>query len=85
MNLLRSVDETFWSGKIEDVLRKDITPFAARNILRWYGGMGSFSDLMICRMNGHDVRSEDESRINKKLSALRAEIYEESATFARED
>ena len=76
--LLQSVGETFWSGKIEAVLAQGISDYCARGILEWYGGMGSFSDLMICRINGHDVRSEDEPEINQKLSVLRTMIYEEA-------
>ena len=85
MNLLRSVDEAFWSGRIESMLEQDNTLFIARSILAWYGGMGSFSDLMICRMNGHNVKPEDESQINERLSALRTEIYEEAEASILED
>ena len=83
MKLLQSVGETFWSEKIEAVVERGISPFAARSILEWYGGMGSFTDLLICRINGHDVEVGDEPEINKRLSALRTEIYKKAGSFAR--
>jgi hypothetical protein len=41
--LLDSVGETFWTSKVRSVL-PSLEP---DEILSWYGGMGSFNDLLI--------------------------------------
>jgi len=83
MKLLRSVGETFWSGRIENIVEQGVSPFAARDILGWYRGMGSFSDLIISQMNGHDLKAADESEINIRLSSLRTAIFESAELLAR--
>jgi hypothetical protein len=40
-----------------------------------FGGMGSLTDIIITRSNGHVV--EDEDHANRQLDALRSEIYAE--------
>lgn len=46
-------------------------------ILSWYGGMGSFNDLVISEYNDHLVESRDEDKLNDELSHLRNQIYKE--------
>jgi len=46
-------------------------------ILSWYGGMGSFKDLVISEYNDHLVESRDEDKLNDELSHLRNQIYKE--------
>jgi hypothetical protein len=72
LELLDSVSETFWSSKIREALGA-IDP---AQVLSWYGGMGSFNDLMIARVNGHHLPREQESAVNSRLSVLRRQIYE---------
>ena len=43
--------------------------------LAMFGGMGSLTDIIITRSNGHVV--EDEDHANRQLDALRKEIYAE--------
>jgi hypothetical protein len=41
-----------------------------------FGGMGSFNDLVIARMNGHAVADADYVPVNNRLDRLRGELYE---------
>lgn len=79
--LLRSVGEIFWADKIQSALKKgensaDI--YMLEEILSWYGGMGSFNDLMISRYNDHLVDEKDEEKLNDELNRLRGRIYQET-------
>lgn len=83
LELLQSVNESFWSEKIKTILAQKDLAQSARGILDWYGGMGSFSDLIICRVNGHEITAANEPSINKKLSTLRTKIYEDANSLCR--
>ena len=77
-DLLRNVGETFWSQKIESILASHDTKLStddAQELLSWYGGMGSFNDLIISAVNDHNVKPDDEARFNDELSQLRETIY----------
>ena len=39
------------------------------------GGMGSFYDLAICKINGHDTCEEDEAQINEELMELAEDVF----------
>jgi hypothetical protein len=71
--LLDGVSEEFWSEKILAASRE---PVDVSEVLSWYGGMGSFNDLMIAAANGHTVAREAESLVNNRLDELRRSIYE---------
>jgi hypothetical protein len=45
-----------------------------------YGGMGSFSDLVLCEANGHDVARDRTAAMNSELDELRSAQW----TLARE-
>jgi Domain of unknown function (DUF6966) len=80
-SLLQSVGETFWSQKIErflSVRTRELSADDAREVMTWFGGMGSFNDLMISAVNDHDVKPEDEGRYNRDLDHLRDMIYSEA-------
>ena len=81
-DLLENVGETFWSRKIKEfVTACDESPCAedARDVLSWYGGMGSFNDLMVASLNGHHVKPEDEAEYNDQLDRLRETIFTEAS------
>src|SRR5947209_9885804 len=44
------------------------------------GGMGSFYDLVICRVNGHNIGEQDEAKMNEELVQLAEDIF----SFARQ-
>jgi hypothetical protein len=46
----------------------------AEEVLSWFGGMGSFSDVLISEMSGHDAQQECEDRLSAQLNRLRSEI-----------
>jgi hypothetical protein len=73
MTLLNDVAEPFWSSKIRTALVGAIDP---AEVLSWFGGMGSFNDLFVAAVNGHQVRREHETTVNKRLDVLRTEIHE---------
>jgi hypothetical protein len=84
--LLRSVGETFWADKIQAVLKRggnSLDLYLLEEILSWYGGMGSFNDLMISEYNDHLVEGKDEEKLNDDLNRLRNEIYQEAVRLKR--
>jgi hypothetical protein len=40
------------------------------------GGMGSFFDLAICKINGHIIEQEEEENVNREVETLSAKIFE---------
>ncbi len=70
--LLESVRETFWSSK----LRSAAEALDIAEVRSWYGGTGSFNDLVIATANGHNVPREREAFVNAKLEELRCALYE---------
>jgi len=84
--LLRSVGEVFWANKIQAVLKRGgnhLEFYLLEEILSWYGGMGSFTDLMISEYNDHLVEGKNEEKLNDDLNRLRNEIYQEAVRLKR--
>jgi fructose-bisphosphate aldolase class 1 len=48
------------------------------------GGMGSFTDLIICQMNGHRIKKNEESFVNNELMKLGNQVFETSDKLNRE-
>ncbi len=40
------------------------------------GGMGSFFDLAICKINGHNIEPEEEAKVNKEIEMLSVKIFD---------
>lgn len=79
--LLRSVGENFWAGKIKTIIQKgssELDMYRLEEILSWYGGMGSFNDLIISVHNDHKLNGQDEKKLNDELSKIRSDIYQEA-------
>ena len=74
--LLRQSGEDFWSLKIETILKNwvGITYNDCEKILSWYGGMGSFNDLIISPQNNHKIGSAEYYKVNQELQMLQSEI-----------
>lgn len=84
--LLRSVEEAFWADKIQAVLKRgggSLDLYLLDEILSWYGGMGSFNDLMISEYNDHLLKGKDEEKLNSDLNRLKNEIYQEAVRLKR--
>lgn len=78
--LLRSLDEIFWADKIKKVLinsDENIEQYLLQEIISWYGGMGSFNDLVVSKYNGHNLNGRDESILNEELKNIRNAMYDE--------
>ncbi|WP_425305331.1 DUF6966 domain-containing protein [Bradyrhizobium erythrophlei] len=76
--LLEDVGETNWSARLREAAEK--SPIDLTAIRSWFGGMGSFNDVLIARVNGHRIEPLDEKTKNDLLNKLRRQIYELSAT-----
>ncbi|MGV7221410.1 MAG: DUF6966 domain-containing protein [Nitrospinales bacterium] len=86
-NLLRSVGEKFWADKINKVLNKGdetLDHYLLNEILTWYGGMGSFNDLIITEYNGHNLDGQDEEIVNAELISIRRAVYNELVRLIRD-
>lgn len=84
--LLRKVGELCWADKITHLLQKGggtIDIYLSEEIISWYGGMGSFNDLIISEYNDHLVGGEDEDKLNDELNRLRSAIYQETLRLKR--
>ncbi len=82
--LLDSVDEVFWSKKINALLDHNpnkLNERSVKQVLSWYGGMGSFNDLIISSFNNHKTDGKNESEINDKLTKVRRQIYEQVKSY----
>jgi len=73
--LLENVGEIFLADKIKKVIKKKTLEGAEiKEILSWYGGMGSLNDLIIS--NDHVLNGGDEKQLNNRFNQLTGEIYE---------
>ena len=75
--LLSTANEKHWSQQITKaksrIQRSDFS--GIQLLLSFYGGMGSFSDLMIHPVNGHSISENDSSKFNERLDKYRSDIY----------
>ncbi len=85
-SLLHRVKAPFWANRVDKLLREcGRGPSSiGREILSWYGGMGSFGDFQISALNGHIVSEQEESALNDRLDELRESIFEEASRLVRE-
>ena len=84
--LLRKVGENFWADKLLQILKESSSSLnkdLIEEIISFYGGMGSFNDLIISHHNDHVVKEKNENRLNNELAKLRNEIYQEAVRLRR--
>jgi hypothetical protein len=67
LTVLADVGEEFWREKLASV--------SSDSFRRLLGGMGSFSDLVICVENKHRVADDKEPLANELISCLRTVCY----------
>lgn len=70
VTVLKDVRCTDWAGRVAGV--------SASSFRSLLGGMGSFSDLVICRENHHEISSEREPLANELVSCLSSVCYTSS-------
>jgi len=72
INHLDKYEEKNWSDYFRKVQRSidngDIRAIDSLNSIR--GGMGSFNDLVICKMNKHKIEKDEENFANSELMRL---------------
>lgn len=85
VELLTNVGADYWADWLDESLsRIQLSDLSGVDyLLRAYGGMGSFNDLMITRSNGHSVSEADGQEINMRLEVLRSALYELAADVRR--
>lgn len=82
VSFLEKYNEKSWSkffihvkDQIENENRQGVV-----SLTQMRGGMGSFYDLVICRVNGHNISEQDEVQVNEKLMKLAEDVF----SFARQ-
>jgi ADP-ribose pyrophosphatase YjhB (NUDIX family) len=75
--LLEAADERHWAGWFRADLHRLAAgdPSAIDHVLRAFGGMGSFNDLVLCPVNGHRVTDEAVPEVNRHLDSLGTRVY----------
>lgn len=84
--LLENVGEDFWGDKLQ-MGRKRVAEgdaYALRQLEGTFGGMGSFNDLVIHPINGHDVEPHEVDHVNRRLDVLRGTIARRTRELIRE-
>ena len=84
--LLGDVGEDFW----RDWIRKDLPRIengdrhALDHFLEAFGGTGSFNDLIIHPVNGHEISEEHIDSANHQLGVLRSKAWASAKAMQRE-
>lgn len=83
--MLTAAGEDHWARRM-DTAHRDLEARDAnglRELLDAYGGMGSFSDVVLHPTNGH-ADSASVRHINEELDRLRTLIYSDAAALLRD-
>lgn len=87
-SLLASVRESHWSEELrpfaDDSSDAELDIHKIKKIVSWFGGMGSLSDVYICRLNHHHVPEGQEDELNAALSEITDSIYDSAMEAERE-
>ena len=85
-SFLRRHGETHWASWLEsDVERLRAGDLGGvTHFLSAYGGMGSFTDLVLHPANGHRVEIADVARVDAALSDLRSRAWRLADQLSRE-
>jgi class 3 adenylate cyclase len=81
VELLESVGEEHWARILRE-FRFD--GFEGERVMVVFGGMGSFTDLIIDPINGHRVHPDRVAEMNLRLRQVRHRIYELAWELSRE-
>ena len=73
--LLKSVGETWWSEKAEKMATRSDGSYSSEAVLSWFGGMGSFNDILLIQRNGFVGSAEVLDAKNAELRALQTQLY----------
>ncbi len=86
VNLLSTHGESHWITWATScrAALNDNDAAAFDRVLGAFGGMGSFNDLSILRVNGHAVEPDQESTVNARLTGLRSAIWDDAVALRHE-
>ena len=77
---LATVHEQHWRYEISSIVKKLESTndrYFLEQILTWYEGIDSFSDLILTNDNGHTLECDAEIDLNNTFEDLRSDIYDE--------
>jgi len=84
--LLNGLDEEHWEEWMEkaerDIRARDA--HGLEHLLRAYGGMESFSDLLIIPENGYQLGHDEARLVDTELRALRHALYLDASELLHE-
>jgi hypothetical protein len=74
-----------WTGRCTSLRHIEAGDgYGLQHLLGAYGGMGSFSDLLIHPANGHPIDSRDVDAVNNYLRTLGAAVWSRASALLRE-
>ena len=76
-SMLENVKEEFWAKWLQENLNmiRQRNFRGVERLLSGFGGMGSFTDLVIHPINGHEILESQISSVNEQFAALRTKLY----------
>ncbi len=86
VELLQHVGEERWADRLQGTVTR-LDAFERRafeHVLGAFGGMGSFTDLVLHPMNGHDLGDSEIDVTNERLERLRSAIYRTANDLRRD-
>jgi hypothetical protein len=81
--LLKQHGEDHWAGWLR-ISRQRLAAgdaYGLDHLLSAFGGMGSFNDLVVMRLNGHRIDPSKEDDINERLARVRSEVWTEATAL----
>jgi hypothetical protein len=83
VSLLNQHGESHWAAWLA-TCERELAAGDAHGLDRFlgaFGGMGSFNDLLVMKVNGHRIEQEQESAVNRRLAELRHEAWTEATAL----
>lgn len=84
--LMSQHGEELWSSRIGE-LRERLAEHDANALdllLGYFGGMGSWNDLVIHPLNGHTVEAEELMEVDERLRVLRGDVWQHAHKLRHE-
>lgn len=76
--LLRKYNESHWSAVLEEsrqlIENRDFR--GVEQVFGSFGGMGSFNDVIIHPLNGHQIEESEVSAVNDRFQWFKSNIWE---------
>ena len=75
-DLLEAVNEPFWSEHARRARCIHEFDHLKWTVRRWFGGMGSFNDLVLSQLNGHTGTEAQLREANQRLQVMSSQIFQ---------